>query len=123
MKKTKVMELDKFQKRKKRSISFGRAVYCLSMAALLSFAFYQPVFAATDTVDVLYNLLCRNESARKPLPVKVKEVMAKYVAAGREAELDEIPTGEFYAPESVDFMHGSYIEIDGSFSETGACEQ
>lgn len=67
------------------------------------------------TVDVLYNLLCRNESARKPLPVKVKEVMAKYVAAGREKELDEIPAGEFYAPESVDFMHGSYIEIDGLY--------
>lgn len=48
MKKTKVMELAKFQKRKKRSISFGRAVYCLSMAVLLSFAFYQPVLAATD---------------------------------------------------------------------------
>lgn len=48
MKKTKVMELAKVQKRKKRSIPFGRAVYCLSMAALLSFAFYQPVFAATD---------------------------------------------------------------------------
>lgn len=67
------------------------------------------------TIDILYNLLCRNESARKPLPVKVKEVMEKYVAAGREAELDEIPAGEFYAPESVDFMHGSYIEIDGLY--------
>ncbi len=67
------------------------------------------------TVDVLYNLLCRNESATKPLPMKVREVMARYMAAGRAAELDDIPAGEFYAPERVDFTHGSYITIDGLY--------
>lgn len=38
------------------------------------------------TVDVLYNLLCRNESAEKPLPAKAKEVVAAYMEHGREAD-------------------------------------
>lgn len=33
------------------------------------------------TVDVLYNLLCRNESAVKPLSVRAQEVVAQYTVA------------------------------------------
>ena len=67
------------------------------------------------TIDVLYNLLCRNESAAKPLPVRAKEVVAQYLANGREAEIDHIPAGEFIAPTSIDFTHGRYICIDGLY--------
>ena len=67
------------------------------------------------TIDVLYNLLCRNESAAKPLPVRAKEVVAQYLADGREAEIDHIPAGEFIAPTSIDFTHGRYICIDGLY--------
>ncbi len=67
------------------------------------------------TIDVLYNLLCRNESATKPLPVRAKEVVAQYLANGREAEIDHIPAGEFIAPTGIDFTHGRYICIDGLY--------
>lgn len=67
------------------------------------------------TIDVLYNLLCRNESAVKPLPVRAKEVVAQYLANGRESEADHIPAGEFISPESIDFTHGRYICIDGLY--------
>ena len=67
------------------------------------------------TIDVLYNLLCRNESAAKPLPVRAKEVVAQYLANGREAEIDHIPAGEFIAPTGIDFTHGRYICIDGLY--------
>ena len=67
------------------------------------------------TIDVLYNLLCRKESAAKPLPVRAKEVVAQYLANGREAEIDHIPAGEFIAPKSIDFTHGRYICIDGLY--------
>lgn len=67
------------------------------------------------TADVLYNLLCRNESAVKPLSVKVKEVIGQYVSHGREAETDHIPVTEFIAPQSIDFTHGRYICIDGLY--------
>ena len=67
------------------------------------------------TIDVLYNLLCRNESAAKPLPVRAKEVVAQYLANGREAEIGHIPAGEFIAPGSIDFTHGRYICIDGLY--------
>ena len=67
------------------------------------------------TIDVLYNLLCRNESAAKPLPVRAKEVLAQYLADGRESDIDHIPAGEFIAPGSIDFTHGRYICIDGLY--------
>ena len=40
------------------------------------------------TVDVLYNLLCRNESAVKPLSIRAQEVVAEYLAKGRDSEID-----------------------------------
>ena len=43
------------------------------------------------TVDVLYNLLCRNESAVKPLSVRAQEVVAQYMEQGRENEIGPYP--------------------------------
>ena len=43
------------------------------------------------TVDVLYNLLCRNESAVKPLSVRAQEVVAQYMEQGRENEIRPYP--------------------------------
>lgn len=60
------------------------------------------------TVDMLYNLLCRNESAGKPLPERVREVVGKYQAEGRQGDMDNIPAGEFFSPGSIDFTHGRY---------------
>lgn len=67
------------------------------------------------TVDVLYNLLCRNESAVKPLPLKVKEVVAQYMEHGREQDIDHIPAADFFAPSQVDFTHSRHINIDGLY--------
>ena len=66
-------------------------------------------------VDVLYNLLCRNESAVKPFSVRVQEVVAQYAAKGRESENNHIPTMEFVAPNSIDFTDGYHICIDGLY--------
>ena len=67
------------------------------------------------TVDVLYNLLCRNESAVKPLSFRAQEVVAEYLAKGRDSEIDHIPATEFCAPKSIDFTHGHHICIDGLY--------
>ena len=67
------------------------------------------------TVDVLYNLLCRNESAVKPLSVRAQEVVSQYRAKGREDEIDRILAAEFAAPQSIDFTHGRYICVDGLY--------
>lgn len=67
------------------------------------------------TVAVLYNLLCRNESAVKPLSVRAQEVVSQYRAKGREDEIDRIPAAEFAAPQSIDFTHGRYICVDGLY--------
>lgn len=67
------------------------------------------------TVDVLYNLLCRRESAVKPLSEKAKEIVAQYMEKGREKDIDHIPAAEFIAPRSIDFTHGRYICMDGLY--------
>ena len=67
------------------------------------------------TVDVFYNLLCRNESAVKPLSVRAQEIVAQYLDKGREGEIDRILAAEFAAPKSIDFTHGRYLCIDGLY--------
>lgn len=65
------------------------------------------------TSEILYNILCRKVCSRHPFSEKVQEVLAEYVAAGRD--LDQIPSNEFYAPERIDFTHSRYICIDGLY--------
>ena len=64
-------------------------------------------------VDVLYNLLCRKESAVTPLPSKVKEVAAQRFL--RNMEFEDIPTADFFSPKEIDFTHGRYLCIDGLY--------
>ncbi len=66
-------------------------------------------------IDVLYNLLCRNESAVKPIRDRARDVMKAYIEAGRQADLDNIPAGDFFAPHSIDFTKGRHILIDGLY--------
>lgn len=66
-------------------------------------------------VDVLYNLLCRNESAVKPLTIKVKEVVEQYLEHGREKDIDHIPAADFFAPSRIDFTHSRHVQIDGLY--------
>lgn len=65
------------------------------------------------TVEVLYNILCRQVSSDIPLPRRVQDIVSKYVAAGKNT--DAIPCTEFFAPEKLDFTHGKYICIDGLY--------
>ena len=65
------------------------------------------------TAEVLYHILCRQESNEYPFSHKVKQVLAEYMAAGRQ--LDSIPSNEFYTPAMIDFTHGRYICIDGIY--------
>lgn len=66
-----------------------------------------------STSEILYNILCRKVCSRHPFSEKVQEVLAEYVAAGRD--LDQIPANEFYAPERIDFTHSRHICIDGLY--------
>ena len=64
---------------------------------------------------MLYNLLCRNESAVIPLPDRVREVINQYRASGRENEIDHIPAADFFARGHIDYTHSRYICIDGLY--------
>ena len=63
--------------------------------------------------EILYHVLCRRESNEQPFHEKVKKVLGEYIAAGRA--LENVPANEFYAPASLDFTHGRYICIDGTY--------
>lgn len=65
--------------------------------------------------EVFYTLLNRKSSAFKPLSLRVNEVIGQYMNAGRQSDIDHIPAMEFIAPESIDYMHGGYIVIDGIY--------
>ena len=65
------------------------------------------------TCEVLYNILCRRACGERPFSDKVQEVLAEYMAAGRD--LDNIPSNEFYSPDQIDFTHSRYICIDGLY--------
>lgn len=65
------------------------------------------------TVDVLYNILCRQESSDTQLPQRVQNVLSQYMAAGRDT--DNIPCAEFFAPKAIDFTHGKYVCVDGLY--------
>lgn len=65
------------------------------------------------TVDVLYNILCRQESSDVPLPARVEDIVSRYVEQGKNT--DAIPCTEFFAPKAIDFTHAKYICIDGLY--------
>lgn len=104
----------------KRGNEEGEAIAALSTAAHTAENYLRQcgnrVITPEDenefAVDVLYNVLCRSTSCDKSLPTRAKEIVAKYVAAGRADDLDSIPASEFCAPDSIDFTHGQYVKID-----------
>ena len=65
------------------------------------------------TAEVLYHILCRQESNERSFEEKAKQVVAEYLTAGRP--VDQIPVNEFYAPNHIDLSHGRYICIDGVY--------
>lgn len=73
----------------------------------------QPENEDEAAVEMLYSLLCRAESAEKPLAEKVREVTARALVEGRDT--DHIPAAEFFAPQSIDLTHGSHVCIDGLY--------
>lgn len=60
------------------------------------------------TADILYGIICRDESFKKPLAEKVAETASRYIAKGKST--DNIPVTEFLSPESTDLTHGRYIK-------------
>lgn len=66
-------------------------------------------------VEVFYTLFNRKTSQTVPLPERVAQVVGRYVAEGREGELNEIPVGEFIAPVSLGLTHGRYVYVDGQY--------
>lgn len=65
------------------------------------------------TVELLYNILCRQTSSDIPLSQRVQDIVSGYIAAGKST--DDIPCTEFFAPARLDFIHGKYICIDGLY--------
>ena len=65
--------------------------------------------------EVFYSILNRKTSVAKPLGVRVNEVIGQYINAGRRDEIGKIPAMEFIAPETIDYTHGNYVIMDGTY--------
>jgi hypothetical protein len=65
--------------------------------------------------EVFYSILNRRTSVVKPLSVRVNEVIGQYINAGRRDEIGNIPAMEFIAPETIDYTHGNYVIMDGTY--------
>lgn len=65
--------------------------------------------------EVFYHILNRRTSSIKPLSLRVNEVIGKYINTGRRDDIEKIPAMEFMAPESIDYMHGGYVVMDGIY--------
>ncbi len=65
--------------------------------------------------EVFYSILNRKTSVAKPLSVRVNEVIGQYINAGRRDEIGNIPAMEFIAPETIDYTHGNYVIMDGTY--------
>lgn len=105
----------------RRGQEAGEAVAALQTAARTAANYLRqcgneillPEDSDTATAEILYNILCRQSSIERPFPEKVKDVLAEYMADGRD--LDSIPVNEFYTPDNIDFTHGRYICVDGVY--------
>ena len=64
---------------------------------------------------VFYSILNRKTSVAKPLSVRVNEVIGQYINAGRRDEIGKIPAMEFIAPVTIDYTHGNYVIMDGTY--------
>jgi len=67
------------------------------------------------TTDVLYTLLNRTLCTEVPLSNRISTVLSAYTKENRMEELDHIRINEFLAPESVDFKHSHYVQINGLY--------
>ena len=65
--------------------------------------------------EVFYSILNRKTSVAKPLSVRVNEVIGQYINAGRRDEIGKIPAMEFIAPQTIDYTHGNYVIMDGTY--------
>lgn len=63
--------------------------------------------------DVLYILLNRSICTEIPLPDRIQKVLKHYAEAGKST--DSVRINEFFSPESLDFRHSSYIQINGVY--------
>lgn len=69
------------------------------------------------TTDVLYNMLNRKVVQEKPLSVRANEVTGKHLTDPPDSDGNPpaIPAADFFAPQYIDFNHGRYIKIDGTY--------
>ena len=65
------------------------------------------------TIDILYNILCRQRSTTTSLRQRVQEVAAQYMEQGKD--INSIPSNAFFAPNRIDLSHFKYICIDGLY--------
>lgn len=63
--------------------------------------------------EVFYDLLNRQTAVKHPLPDRIQDVLASFLAEEDVTALDDIPANAFLIPPALDFKHGKYVCMDG----------
>ena len=68
------------------------------------------------TMEVLYSILCRGESEKKPFKNRMYEVFARYANCEKNDEEAYIPVNNFICPQRIDTqLSPNYICVDGLY--------
>lgn len=104
----------------RRNADEKEAVSALHTAERTARTFLQQCGNEVKTADdpnefmcgVFYSILNRSTSSTSPLSKRAADIIAKYLADGKQDKLDKIPINEFIEPDSIDFTHGRYLIMD-----------
>lgn len=76
-----------------------------------------------QTMDILYNCMCRSEAESKSLDGKLMEVLGSYLSQGRLGEGQLVPVNDFIAPKVIDHSNPKYLKVDDKYYSFGYIER
>lgn len=69
-----------------------------------------------QTVELLYDCMCRSEAEHRGLEGKLTEVISRYLSEGKLNDDEQlVPINDLIAPQFIDSSNARYIEVDGKF--------
>lgn len=77
-----------------------------------------------QTMEILYNCMCRAEAEHRGLDSKLTEVIYRYLSEGKLTDESQlVPVNDLIAPKSIDPSNARYLEVDGKYYAFGYIER
>lgn len=77
-----------------------------------------------QTMDILYDCMCRHEAEQHGMDVKLAEVLSNYFATGKLTDENQlVPVNDIIAPQYIDPSNAKYVQVDGKYYAFGYIER